>query len=45
MELEYKLRSNFDEPEYPQLLISEPTKLPENYEEMVADYFRNLSQQ
>ena len=45
MELEYKLRSNFDVAEYPQLLISEPTRLPENYEEMVADYFRNLSQQ
>jgi len=45
MELEYKLRSEFDEPEYPELLISEPSELPENYEKMVADYFRKLSQQ
>ena len=45
MELEYKLRSEFDQPEYPELLISEPTELPEDYEEMVADYFRKLSQQ
>jgi len=26
-------------------LISEPTDLPDDYQEMVADYFRKLSQQ
>jgi hypothetical protein len=45
MELEYKLRDKFDKPEYPELLISEPTELPDDYQEMVADYFRKLSQQ
>jgi len=45
MELEYKLRNQFDESEYPELLISEPTDLPDDYQEMVADYFRKLSQQ
>ena len=45
MELEYKLRNRFDDAEYPELLISEPAELPDDYEEMVADYFRKLSQQ
>ncbi len=45
MELEYKLRNKFDKAEYPELLISEPAELPDDYEEMVADYFRKLSQQ
>ena len=45
MELEYNLRNKFEEPEYPELLISEPTELPDDYEAMVADYFRKLSQQ
>jgi hypothetical protein len=45
MELEYRLRNQFDESEFPQLLISEPTELPDEYREMVADYFRKLSEQ
>ena len=45
MELEYRLRNQFDESEFPQLLISEPTGLPDEYREMVADYFRKLSEQ
>jgi len=45
MELEYRLREKLDKPEYPELLISEPTELPDDYQEMVADYFRKLSQQ
>ena len=45
MELEYRLRNQFDETEFPQLLISEPTELPDEYREMVADYFRKLSEQ
>ncbi len=45
MELEYKLRNKLAEAEYPELLISEPAELPADYEEMVADYFRKLSQQ
>ena len=45
MELEYELREKLDKPEYPELLISEPTELPDDYQEMVADYFRKLSQQ
>jgi hypothetical protein len=45
MELEYKLRNKFDDPEYPELLISEPAELPADYKDMVADYFRQLSQQ
>jgi len=45
MELEYELREQLDKPEYPELLISEPTELPDDYQEMVADYFRKLSQQ
>jgi len=45
MELEYQLRNQFEDPEYPELLISEPTDLPDDYREMVADYFRKLSEQ
>ena len=45
MELEYQLRHQFADPEYPELLISEPTDLPDEYREMVADYFRKLSEQ
>jgi len=45
MELEYSLRGNLDKPEFPELLISEPTELTEEYQEMVADYFRKLNQQ
>jgi hypothetical protein len=45
MELEYKLRRKFDKSKYPELLISEPSDLPDDYREMVADYFRKLSQQ
>lgn len=45
MKLEYKLRNKFDKPDNPELLISEPNELPDDYKEMVADYFRKLSQQ
>ena len=45
MELEYKLRNQFADTEQPELLISEPTDLPDDYREMVADYFRKLSAQ
>jgi hypothetical protein len=45
MELEYKLRKQLDDPEYPELLISESTELPDDHREMVAEYFRALSQQ
>jgi hypothetical protein len=45
MELEYRLRKQFDDAEYPELLISEPTDLPDGYQDMVADYFRKLSRQ
>jgi hypothetical protein len=45
MELEYSLRGKLEKPEIPELLISEPSELPEDYQQMVADYFRKLSQQ
>jgi len=45
MELEYRLRNQFGDTEHPELLISEPTDLPDDYREMVADYFRKLSEQ
>ena len=44
MELEYKLRKHLSAPEFPELLISESTEIPDDYKEMVADYFRMLSQ-
>jgi hypothetical protein len=43
MELEYKLRKQFNDPEYPELLISESTELPDDHKEMVAEYFRALA--
>jgi len=45
MELEYRLRKQLNDPEYPELLISESTELPDDHKEMVAEYFRALSQQ
>ena len=44
MELEYRLRQQLDDPDYIRLLASESTELPDNYKDMVADYFRKLSQ-
>lgn len=44
MELEYRLRQQLDDPDYIRLLASESTELPDNYKDMVADYFRMLSQ-
>ena len=44
MELEFKLRKQSRATEYPELLISESTEIPDDYKEMVADYFRELSQ-
>jgi hypothetical protein len=43
MELEYKLRKQHSPTDFPELLISEPTDLPEGYKDMVADYYRELS--
>ncbi|MEE8127629.1 MAG: hypothetical protein V3T45_03685, partial [Nitrospinaceae bacterium] len=45
MGLEYKLRKQLNDPEYPELLISESTELPDEHKEMVAEYFRTLSHQ
>ena len=44
MELEFKLRQQLGAPQYPELLISESTEIADDYQEMVADYFRELSQ-
>jgi len=44
MELEFKLHRQLSDPKYPELLISESTEIPDDYKEMVADYFRELSQ-
>ena len=44
MMLEFELR-NRDQAEYPDLLISEPGDLPDEYRDMVADYYRKLSEQ
>jgi len=44
MELEYRLRQQLDDPDYIRLLASESTELADNYKDMVADYFRKLSQ-
>ena len=43
MELEYKLRNSHSADDFPELLISESQELPEGYEDMVADYYRELS--
>ncbi len=43
MELEFKLRMQSSNPEYPELLVSGPTELPDAYRSMVDDYFRRLS--
>jgi hypothetical protein len=43
MELEYRLRQQLEGTEVPQLLLSESADVPEDYAEMVADYFRRLS--
>lgn len=45
MELEYKLRDQLDRPEFPELLISEPAEVPDEYREMLADYYRNLGRE
>jgi hypothetical protein len=45
MELEYSLRERLQQPGLPQPMISEPSAPPDDYREMVADYFRRLSQQ
>ena len=45
MELEYRLRQQLDDPDYVRLLAAESTEIPDNYKDMVADYFRKLSQQ
>lgn len=44
MELEFKLRRQSSAPEYPELLISGSSEIADDYKEMVADYFRELSQ-
>jgi len=44
MELEYRLRQQLDDPDYIRLLAAESTELPDEYKDMVADYFRKLSQ-
>ncbi|NNE64889.1 MAG: hypothetical protein HKN34_12450, partial [Gammaproteobacteria bacterium] len=43
MELEYRLRQQLDERGGSEILISEPVELPEDYRDMVADYYRGLS--
>jgi hypothetical protein len=43
MELEYKLRKQQSDPEFPELLVAESIDIPDDYKEMVADYFRDLS--
>ena len=43
MELEYRLRQQLEGAEVPELLLSESADIPEDYAEMVADYFRRLS--
>ena len=45
MELEYRLRRQLERHEYPELLVSDPAELPQEYRDMVADYFRSLSRQ
>lgn len=45
MELEYRLRRQLESHEYPELLVSDPAQLPQEYRDMVADYFRSLSRQ
>jgi hypothetical protein len=43
MELEYRLRQEIDGDELPELMVSEPSEISEEYGDMVADYFRRLS--
>ena len=43
MELEYELRQNLEGDEKPTLSLSESSEIPEEYDDMVADYFRRLS--
>jgi len=44
MELEYRLRQQQDDPDYIRLLAAESNELADDYKDMVADYFRKLSQ-
>jgi hypothetical protein len=43
MELEYRLRQGIEDAEALDLLLSESAEIPEEYADMVADYFRRLS--
>ena len=45
MELEFRLRNELDAGELPDLLVSEPGEVPDEYRDMIADYFRNLSRE
>ena len=44
MELEYRLRQQVENSDVPELLLSESAEVSEEYADMVADYFRRLSQ-
>jgi len=42
MELEYRLRQRLGDRQSRGLLISDPSELPQDYEELIAEYFRKL---
>jgi hypothetical protein len=45
MELEFRLRNEHETPDAPDPLVAEPTEIPDEYRDLIADYFRNLSKE
>jgi hypothetical protein len=45
MELEFRLRNEHQAPDAPAPLVAEPAEIPDEYRDLIADYFRNLSEE
>jgi hypothetical protein len=45
MELEFRLRNEHETPDAPDPLVAEPAEIPDEYRDLIADYFRNLSKE
>ncbi|MDJ0779847.1 MAG: hypothetical protein QNJ85_18400 [Gammaproteobacteria bacterium] len=45
MELEYRLRNQLVTKDSSELPLSDPTEIPDEYRDMIADYYRSLSEQ
>jgi len=42
MDLEYRLRKGLENPQLPEMLVSDSTELPQDYAALIAEYFRKL---